>query len=112
MTETAIIDEAAGIPNPGTIQLVEPIPRAGGDITALTLRKPCAGDLRNLNMTDLMNGGVSAVITLLPRITTPTIAAHEAERLSAEDTAEIAGTIVGFFMSPAQKDMVRKLTGG
>lgn len=94
------------------IALVEPLPRAGGDVATLTLRKPRAGELRGLKMTDLMNGDVGAVITLVPRISDPIIAAHEAENLCAEDIAEIAGTIVGFFMSPAQKQMVRKLTGG
>ena len=94
------------------VSLLEPIERESGPVTDLTLRKPRAGEMRGLSLKDLMNADVGAVITLVPRIADPFITDHEAGMLSAEDIAEIGGTIVGFFMTPLQKAMMQELMGG
>lgn len=94
-----------------TLILQHPIQREGGPITSLALRKPKAGELRGLNIQNLMVGDVTAVITLLPRIAVPIITAHEASQLEAEDIAEAAGTIMLFFMSSGQKAMVEEAMG-
>ena len=94
------------------ITLLEPIERESGPVKELTLRKPRAGEMRGLSIKDLMNAETSAVITLTPRICDPFITDHEASMLSAEDFAEVAGTIVGFFMSPAQKAILQAMAGG
>ncbi len=94
------------------VSLLEPIERESGPVTELTLRKPRAGEMRGLSLKDLMNADVGAVITLVPRIADPFITDHEAAMLSAEDIAEIGGTIVGFFMTPLQKAMMQELMGG
>lgn len=93
------------------VPLVEPIERESGNITSLSLRKPKAGELRGLSIKDLINSDVSAVMTVLPRISDPFITDQEVAALAAEDIAEIAGTIVGFFMSPATKRMVAEMIG-
>lgn len=94
-----------------TVALEYPIQREGGAITTLTLRKPKAGELRGLNIQSIMAGDVASVITLLPRISTPIITAHEASQLEAEDIAEVAGSISLFFMSKAQKTIVDEALG-
>lgn len=94
------------------ITLNEPLKRESGDISALTLRKPKAGEMRGLKVGDLFNGEVGAVLTLIPRICDPFITEHEAAELDAADLAEIAGTVTGFFMTPAQKAMVEKMLAG
>lgn len=102
-------------PKPATtikVTLQEPIARAGGDVAEIELRKPKAGELRNLKLGELINSDVGAMITLLPRISTPFITEQEAGALASEDIAEIAGAIVGFFLTPAQKAMIQKLSGG
>lgn len=111
--ETCTPDAAATAPpRPFTITLAEPIRRASGaDVTAITLRKPKAGELRGLSISNIVNSDAGSLITLLPRIADPFITEAEAADLSAEDFAEIGGTVVGFFMSAAQKDMIAQMAG-
>lgn len=98
-------------PRPFTITLAEPIAReSGANVTAITLRKPKAGELRGLTLANLVNSDAGSLITLLPRICEPFITDTEAANLSVEDFAEIGGTIVGFFMSATQKAMIEKMT--
>lgn len=99
-------------PATSTVTLNRPIKREGGDVTQITFREPNSGELRGLKVADVMQGEATAIITLIPRISAPFIAQQEAEKLGAADFAEIAGTILGFFMSPAQKEMVRQMTEG
>lgn len=96
---------------PVTITLAEPIERDAGDVTAITLRKPKAGELRGLSVSNLVNSDVGSILTILPRICDPHITDQEAANLSAEDLAEIGGTVVGFFMSAAQKQMIAQMAG-
>lgn len=111
-TTEAPAPEAAARSRPFTIALAEPIKRESGvDVTAITLRKPKAGELRGLSISNLVNSDAGSLITLLPRIAEPFITEAEAADLSAEDFAEIGGTIVGFFMSAAQKQMIAQMAG-
>lgn len=113
MTETTPPESGPESGPSGTVlTLQNPIQREGGPITQLTLRKPKAGELRGLNIQSLMVGDVTAVISLLPRIASPIITAHEASQLEAEDIAEAAGTIMLFFMTSSQKMMVEQAMGG
>jgi hypothetical protein len=95
-----------------TITLEEPICRDGGKVTELRLRKPRGGDLRGMKVGELMNGDVNTIIAVLPRISDPFITEAEAADLSAEDMAEIAGTLRGFFMTAAQKELWAKMIAG
>lgn len=94
-----------------SVDLVEPIERQDSRIERLTLRKPKAGEMRGIKLSDLLASDVGAVLTLLPRITDPFITDAEAAQLGSEDIAEIAGTIFGFFMTPLQKALVAEMTG-
>lgn len=113
MSEATLPEPAAKAPVVETLTLVTPIERGEGapSIEAITLRKPIAGELRGLNIQSLMTGDVASVITLLPRICSPYITAHEAAHLGAEDIAEVAGTIMGFFMTASQKAAIRQALG-
>jgi len=95
-----------------TVTLAEPIQRAGGDITAITLRKPRAGELRGLKVEDLFATDINTLIAVLPRITSPVMAAHEVEQLEADDLLEVAGAVKGFFMPEALKVAVKAQFGG
>lgn len=109
MTEPT--ETAPPAPTTAPLHLSHPIQREGGPISLLTLRKPKAGELRGLNIQSLMVGDVTSVITLLPRIAVPIITPHEASQLEAEDIAEAAGTIMLFFMTSAQKNLVEEAMG-
>ena len=94
-----------------TVDLATPIPRAGGDISRLVLRKPKAGELRGLKVEDLFATDVNTLIALLPRITIPALIAEEVEGLEAEDLLEVAGAVKGFFMPAALKQAMAKAMG-
>ncbi|WP_408586574.1 phage tail assembly protein [Novosphingobium sp.] len=114
MSETAPAAPTSKAPVAETVVLLCPIERGEGapSVDVLTLRKPKAGDLRGLNIQSLMVGDVASTIAILPRICSPYITAHEAAQLEAEDIAEVAGTIMGFFMTSAQKTAIRQALGG
>lgn len=99
-------------PQTVTVTLGEPLRRTGGDITELTLRKPRAGELRGLKVEDLFGTDVNTLIVLLPRITSPVIAAHEVEMLEADDLLEVAGAVKGFFMPASLREAMAKALGG
>ena len=90
------------------IHLETPIQRGETAIDRFHLRKPKAGELRGLQLDNLIAGDVNAVMALLPRITVPPILAEEAEQLDMPDLLSCGGAIKGFFMSKeAQTAMAR-----
>ena len=102
---------AASQPSTASVTLSAPIVRGDTSIETLSLRKPRAGDLRGLSLNEVLQSDVSSLIRLVPRISDPSLTELEVENLEADDLAEVGGTIFGFFMSPAQKAALAKLTG-
>lgn len=90
-------------PAPGAITLETPIPRGDTPITAITLRKPAAGELRGIALADLLRLDVAALITVLPRITSPTLTVHDVQQLDLVDLTALGTEVLGFFMSKADK---------
>lgn len=88
---------------PGTVTLETPIKRGDQEITALSLRKPASGELRGIALADLLRLDVAALITVLPRITSPTLTAHEASQLDLVDLTALGTEVLGFFVSKADK---------
>lgn len=88
-----------------TITVTLPVAqKIGGKQTKeVTLRKPMAGELRGLNMLDLVRMDVSAIGTVLPRISDPMIGQEDFSTLESENLMELAGEVAGFFTgSPSQ----------
>ena len=94
---------AAQAAKPNTVILETPIKRGDQVITSLSLRKPAAGELRGVALADLLRLDVAALITLLPRITSPTLTAHEAGQLDLVDLTALGTEVLGFFVSKADK---------
>lgn len=97
----AVTMDAADLGKPDlfeTVSLQTPIPRKGGAITELTLRKPAAGELRGLSLVDLMKMDVNELTILLPRISQPTITADDVRKLDPADLVELGGAVVGFLL--------------
>lgn len=92
-----------------TITLATPIKRGDTAIEALRLRKPNAGEMRGLSLTDLTNCEVGAVLTLLPRISEPTLTRPECDQLDPVDLMEVAGQVRLFLMSSAERASVEAL---
>jgi hypothetical protein len=112
MTDTA---EAASPASPSpaskanpfeSIDLVEPIARGDTTIAKLTLRKPKAGELRGLTLSDVIGLEIAAILKLIPRISEPALTDAECQNLDPADLTEIGGTIRGFFMTRAERQLL------
>ncbi|MCF3502458.1 phage tail assembly protein [Stenotrophomonas geniculata] len=102
-TESAIAttDEAT---DPNVIVLETPIQRGEQVIRSVRLRKPTAGDLRGIKLHDLAQMDVTALVTLLPRITQPLLTQHDAAKLEPADLLEVAHVMSTFFVPKASKE--------
>lgn len=103
MTDTTQDAKPATITPAGFTESVplkrRPVQRAGQpNITTISLREPDAGDLRGLNLPDVLNMQQQAMATLLPRISTPALTPDEYRKLHAADFTALAVKVVGFFV--------------
>ena len=89
------------------VNLESPIKRGSTEITTLRLRKPNAGALRGVSMAELLQMNVTALQTVLPRISEPTLARHEIEQLQPPDLLNIGIEVAGFFATKAEKAQYR-----
>lgn len=85
------------------IELAEPIKRGQTEVKEITLRRPGSGELRGLKLADLVQGDVTAVTRLLPRITQPTLVDQEVAGLDVFDLTRCADEIAVFLQTPPQK---------
>lgn len=88
---------------PNTITLDQPIKRGESEITSVELRRPASGELRGLNLTDLLQMDVAALQRVLPRITTPTLTEAEVSALDPADLLQLGSTVAGFLLPKAAK---------
>lgn len=80
------------------ITLDTPIKRGSDTITEVALRKPLAGELRGLSLTDVLNMDVNALSTLLPRISTPIITKDDVRGMDPADLVQLGGEIANFLV--------------
>lgn len=93
------------------ITLSESIKRGETSIDSIILRRPKTGELRGLNMQDLIQSDVNSIITLIPRISQPTLTPEETADLDPADFTEITGAIRGFFMTKVEVEAIEKMLG-
>lgn len=72
-------------------------------ISTITVRKPGAGELRGVSLMDLMRMDVTALHTVLPRITTPTLTTADVSKLDPADLTQLAVEVTGFLLTKAQQ---------
>ena len=89
-----------------SIPLLEPISRGETKVTKVVLRKPKAGELRGLTLQSLVTTEVTALLTLIPRISEPPLTAEEVNQIDPGDFSELGGAIRGFFMTAAEKQLM------
>lgn len=94
-----------------TVALEYPIQRGDTTLGEIVVRKPGAGELRGLTLQALGQSDVNALLTLLPRITEPPLAAHEVEKLEVEDLSSFAGVVFDFFLTSDARSKIRTLLG-
>ncbi len=85
------------------ITLEVPIQRGQQTITEITLRKPSAGELRGLSLVNLLQMEVTALTTVLPRITTPAITSEDINRLDLADLMQLGSEVASFLVPKSAK---------
>lgn len=85
-------------PEAKTITLDYPFKRGEQDITCIELRKPKSGELRGINLTDLLQMDVTALQTVLPRISNPTLTTADVANLDPADLVQLGTEVAGFLL--------------
>lgn len=97
-TDTTTRNTAEDKATPAGTALDFPIQRGAQTITHVQLRKPMAGELRGIKLTELLQMDVGALQAVLPRISAPTLTPAEVAGLDPADLTELGTQVVGFFM--------------
>lgn len=86
-----------------TVMLDTPVMRGTSEITVITLRKPTSGELRGIQLAELLQLDVTSLIKVIPRLTSPGLTAPEAAGLDPADLLAIGGKIAGFLLQKSMK---------
>ena len=85
-------------PNEKAVELDTPILRGKTEITSITVRKPQSGALRGTRLQALLDMDVNALITVLPRITTPALTTQEINEMDPADLVSLSVEVVTFLL--------------
>lgn len=102
MTDTSLA-ATAGVAAIATVTLDFPFQRGDQTIDKVQVRRPRSGELRGLNITDLVQMNVAATTTLLPRITMPPLTQQEVSDLDPADFTQFGMEIMDFLLTKAAK---------
>ncbi|WP_372941445.1 phage tail assembly protein [Shewanella sp.] len=81
------------------VELDYPIKRGDKEIKTIELRKPRAGEMRGLSLTDVLQMEFNALNRLLPRITNPALTEAEIMNLDPADLLQIGSEVTSFLLS-------------
>ena len=82
-----------------TVDLDSPLYMGNLEIKSLELQKPNVLALQGVKIADLLQGDVSAICKLIPKISTPTLTQTQINQLEPSDIAQIGGVIM-LFLQP------------
>ena len=80
------------------VTLDNPIQRGEQSIATVTLRRPQSGELRGINLFDLLQMNVDALFKVIPRISMPTLTEPELRSMDVADFTALAAKVTGFFV--------------
>lgn len=86
------------INNDNTITLDTPIKRGEQTIGFIELRKPMAGELRGLSLSDLLQMDVSALQRVIPRISNPMLTEADMAVMDPADLMQCGAKVAGFLL--------------
>lgn len=86
-----------------SVTLDQPIVRGDQRITAVTLRRPKAGELRGIDLAAMLQqADYAAMEILLPRITSPTLTRADVADLDPSDLLQFTTQVMLFFAPRGQ----------
>lgn len=92
-----------------TVELDHPITRGETEIRSVQIRKPKAGDLRGVSLSDLFDMKADTVMAVLPRVSTPTLAPHEINQLEVSDLFKFSVRLVAVLLPEEAQQEVTQL---
>jgi|JI10StandDraft_1071094.scaffolds.fasta_scaffold27012_1 hypothetical protein len=92
-----------------TVELDQPIRRGESELKSIQIRKPKAGELRGVSLSDLFDMKADAVLTMIPRVSSPTLTATEVNQLEASDFAKFAVRLVASLLPQESQQEVASL---
>lgn len=103
ITETLDNSTDMAAPDDNSVTLDTPIKRGKTEITQVILRKPSAGELRGIQLAELIQLDVASLIKVIPRLSNPGLTAPEVANLDPADLLAIGGKIVGFLLQKSAR---------
>lgn len=91
-------------PNTDAVTLDTPLKRGETTVDSVTVRKPAAGELRGVSLSDLLNLEVNALIKVLPRVTAPSLSEQECTRLDPADLVQLGTKVAGFLLPKSLRE--------
>jgi len=86
-----------------TITLDTPIPRGDTTIEQIELRRPRAGELRGVQLVNLLHMDVAALEVVLPRLTSPALTRQDVAALDPADLTQFGMEVAGFLLTKATR---------
>lgn len=109
-THTINLDQAGShshnAPQPvpeNVVVLDQPIVRGATIIAQIALRKPNAGALRGITLSDLLQMDVNAIVRVIPRISTPTLTEAEVRAMDPADLVDAGSVVASFLLKKSMK---------
>nr|WP_315210831.1 phage tail assembly protein [uncultured Albidiferax sp.] len=100
MTDTTTTTQPA---DDNTVTLDTPLKRGDTSITTVTLRRPKAGELRGVSLTELLQLDVNALQTVLPRITQPILLKTDVADMDPADLVQLGTKVINFLLPKAAR---------
>lgn len=89
--------------NENSVVFETPLKRGDSEIKQIELIKPTAGSLRGVRLADLCQSDVDALLTVLPRITLPSLTKAECNALDPIDLISLGGKVIGFLQTKSDE---------
>ena len=102
-TTTATDTNVADKNDPNTVTLDTPVKHGDQTITRVTLRKPKAGELRGIALSELLQLKVEAIQTVVPRISSPMLHKQDMANMDPADLVSLGSVVIGFLLTKDQK---------
>lgn len=101
--DQAINQQTIANPNQRKVTLEAPIKIGGTDVTEITVHKPNVRALKGVNLQELYQSNVDAVLTVLPKCTTPQLIPALHDQIDPVDLAQLAGSVIYFLVPKSQR---------
>ncbi|MBH3411451.1 phage tail assembly protein [Pseudomonas putida] len=98
---TVAVEATALTQDENAVELDTPVKRGESTITVVMLRKPSSGELRGIQLSDLLQMDVGALIKLVPRISLLT--EGEVRAMDPADLVAIGVKVTGFLLQKRTK---------